>query len=261
MTDALIALSSSSCASCHGTGTTLYGRDHTEVTCACVDRAVFRAVLGAYNFYGSDIGQSVKSVMTRFDGQGPRNRQVRGPEKTEYVASVHLVARRNLSPNEWLIWTRHYINGENWARFKMDRGNFFHACYRIEQKLGKLFRELTPYALYPIADYFARTLDPVRPCPIPPVKYPNGQPLVPPLAVQPVLAIPPVRPKPVPVRPVPVPVVQTSTLDDAVRSEARRGISWKQIATNLAKQGYPPPSGGNCWKTSELKSILLKRAA
>jgi hypothetical protein len=36
----------------------------------------------------------------------------------------------------------------------MDRGNFFHAVYRIEQKLGKVFRELEPYPLFPLSDYF-----------------------------------------------------------------------------------------------------------
>jgi hypothetical protein len=36
----------------------------------------------------------------------------------------------------------------------IDRGNFFHAVYRIEQKLGRIFRELTPYPLFPVDDYF-----------------------------------------------------------------------------------------------------------
>ena len=36
----------------------------------------------------------------------------------------------------------------------MDRGNFFHAVYRIEQKLGRIFRELEPYPLFPVDDYF-----------------------------------------------------------------------------------------------------------
>jgi hypothetical protein len=36
----------------------------------------------------------------------------------------------------------------------MDRGNFFHAVYRIEQKLGRVFRELEPYALFPVNEYF-----------------------------------------------------------------------------------------------------------
>ena len=36
----------------------------------------------------------------------------------------------------------------------MDRGNFFHAVYRVKQKLGKVFRELQPYGLYPLNEYF-----------------------------------------------------------------------------------------------------------
>ncbi len=36
----------------------------------------------------------------------------------------------------------------------MDRGSFFHAVYRVEQKLGKVFRELQPYGLYPLTEYF-----------------------------------------------------------------------------------------------------------
>jgi hypothetical protein len=36
----------------------------------------------------------------------------------------------------------------------MDRGNFFHSVYRIQQKLGRVFRELQPYALYPLDEYF-----------------------------------------------------------------------------------------------------------
>ncbi len=37
----------------------------------------------------------------------------------------------------------------------MDRGSFFHEVYRIEQKLGKTFRELEPYALFPLDEYFS----------------------------------------------------------------------------------------------------------
>ena len=39
----------------------------------------------------------------------------------------------------------------------MDRGTFFHELYRIEQKLGRTFRELEPHALFPIDEYFSST--------------------------------------------------------------------------------------------------------
>jgi hypothetical protein len=39
----------------------------------------------------------------------------------------------------------------------MDRGTFFHEIYRIQQKLGKVFRELEPHALFPLDEYFNST--------------------------------------------------------------------------------------------------------
>jgi hypothetical protein len=36
----------------------------------------------------------------------------------------------------------------------LERGTFFHSVYRLEQKLGRVFRELEPYGLFPITDYF-----------------------------------------------------------------------------------------------------------
>jgi hypothetical protein len=36
----------------------------------------------------------------------------------------------------------------------LDRGTFFHSIYRIEQRLGRVFAELEPYALYPLSEYF-----------------------------------------------------------------------------------------------------------
>jgi len=39
----------------------------------------------------------------------------------------------------------------------MERGNFFHEFYRIQQKLGRIFRELAPYSLFPLDEYFGGT--------------------------------------------------------------------------------------------------------
>jgi hypothetical protein len=41
---------------------------------------------------------------------------------------------------------------------KIDRGTFFHAVYRIQQKLGRVFRDLEPYSLYPLDEYFGGTV-------------------------------------------------------------------------------------------------------
>jgi hypothetical protein len=40
----------------------------------------------------------------------------------------------------------------------VDKGNFFHSVYRIQQKLGRAYRELEPYPLYPLSDYFGSSM-------------------------------------------------------------------------------------------------------
>lgn len=36
--------------------------------------------------------------------------------------------------------------------------SFFHGVYRIQQRLGRIFRELQPYGLFPLDEYFAGAL-------------------------------------------------------------------------------------------------------
>jgi hypothetical protein len=68
------------------------------------------------------------------------------------------VARRSLDESEYRLFRYHFILDADWKlctrKLKIDRGNFFHAVYRIEQKLGRVFRELEPYALFPLDEYF-----------------------------------------------------------------------------------------------------------
>jgi len=76
----------------------------------------------------------------------------------EYVADFCLVSRRNLSDFEYQIFRLHFLLGADWKlccrKLHMDRGNFYHAVYRIEQRLGRAFRELEPYPLFPLDEYF-----------------------------------------------------------------------------------------------------------
>ena len=37
----------------------------------------------------------------------------------------------------------------------MERGNFFHSVYRIQQQLGLAFLTTKPYAIWPVAEYFS----------------------------------------------------------------------------------------------------------
>jgi len=81
-----------------------------------------------------------------------------GRKDEEYMADFILVSRRTLDEFENKIFRFHFLLGADWRlccrRLDIDRGTFFHAVYRIEQKLGRIFRELEPYSLFPLDEYF-----------------------------------------------------------------------------------------------------------
>jgi hypothetical protein len=89
---------------------------------------------------------------------GRSSRLTWGRKDEEYVADFYLVSQRHLDDAEFKIFKYHFLYGADWKlcckKFNMDRGNFFHAVYRIQQKLGRVYRELTPYALFPLDEYF-----------------------------------------------------------------------------------------------------------
>ncbi|MCC7176583.1 MAG: hypothetical protein IT159_15425 [Bryobacterales bacterium] len=89
---------------------------------------------------------------------GREGKMVWGRKDEEYVADFCLVSRRTLDEFEHRIFKYHFLLGADWKlctrKLGIDRGNFFHAVYRIEQKLGRVFRELEPYGLFPLDEYF-----------------------------------------------------------------------------------------------------------
>jgi hypothetical protein len=81
-----------------------------------------------------------------------------GSKDEEYLADFCLVTRRNLDDFEHRLFRYHFLFGAAWRlcsrKLGIDRGTFFHAVYRVEQKPGRVFRELEPYPLFPLDDYF-----------------------------------------------------------------------------------------------------------
>lgn len=71
-----------------------------------------------------------------------------------------LTAKRELDEFEWKLFRLHFIDGGDWHAccrlLRVDRGTFFHAVYRIESQMGRIFCELFPYPLFPTHDYFQR---------------------------------------------------------------------------------------------------------
>ena len=80
--------------------------------------------------------------------------------KTEdYLADFDILVRRSLAPAEKMLFDLYFIDEADYKTcirlLAVDRGKFFHTVYRIEAKLGRLCRDLRPYSLFPVCDYFA----------------------------------------------------------------------------------------------------------
>ena len=150
-----LALAAPSCSSCVGLGLRI-GRNKKAYPCNCVLRAIFRACLDRFR----DCSQREKymSRVTLDHTPGKDRQGGWGRKHEEYCADFCLVSKRTLNELEYRIFSYHFLLGADWKiccrRLNMDRGNFFHAVYRIEQKLGRVFRELEPYGLFPVNEYF-----------------------------------------------------------------------------------------------------------
>jgi hypothetical protein len=92
---------------------------------------------------------------------GRQRKSVWGMKNEEYMADFCLVSRRSLTEYEYRLFKYHFLLGADWKlccrKLNIDRGTCFHEIYRIQQKLGKVFRELEPHALFPLDEYFNST--------------------------------------------------------------------------------------------------------
>jgi hypothetical protein len=75
------------------------------------------------------------------------------------MADFVLVSQRSLEDHEKRIFRYHFLLGADWRlccwHFRVDRGTYFHLICDIENRLGRVFAELAPYPLYPVAEYFS----------------------------------------------------------------------------------------------------------
>jgi hypothetical protein len=103
--------------------------------------------------------QKARPLQVRYYSSGRRMPWVSySRQYEEFAADVHLTARRILTPRQWRLFRWHYLEKRTFRfccpRLGLDRGRFFHECYRVEERLGRVFRELRPYALFPTREYF-----------------------------------------------------------------------------------------------------------
>lgn len=253
-----MSLALDSCTSCHGLGTLSHHFDSLDTPCNCVFRGIFRVVLRKIRHI--EAGWHITpQISLRAFGRGQGERTI-GRRNEEFSADVYLVAKRTLTDlKDWDLFRFYHLLGADWKlcsrKLNLSRGNFFHAVYRVEEKLGLVFSTLKPYALYPVDEYFAkitRAVD-VRPLPIPAERYPNGIPLRPPLAIPHARPAPALAPAPT------MPPMELMDTDSFVRSEFIRGLTLRSIGESLQRRGYAPPNGV-CWTGLDDKRILLNHS-
>lgn len=150
-----LALASHACTQCHGSGLRL-GRSNTWTPCNCVLRAIFRICFDRFSrCVTQEKSLSRVSLEPHLGRQRP---STWGRKDEEFIADFCLISRRTLDAEEQRLFRYHFLLGADWKlctrKLGMDRGNFFHAVYRVEQKLGRAFREVEPYALFPIDEYY-----------------------------------------------------------------------------------------------------------
>ena len=150
-----LALAAPGCNLCLGVGLRI-GRSTSVNPCNCVLRAIFRACFE--HFRDCMSREKFVSKVTLDPLPGKDCRGAWGRKDEEFSADFCLVSKRTLTESEYRIFRYHFLLGADWKlccqKLQVDRGTFFHGVYRLEQKLGRAFRELEPYSLFPITDYF-----------------------------------------------------------------------------------------------------------
>ena len=160
-----------SCYACEGSGARLTKKGEIR-PCSCALRSIFRACYEGYR-------QCVKperrlsQVSYRETPLGKSHRGTWSRKEEEYIADFETVSRRHLDEWHYKVFRYHFLLGADWRlcrrKLGIDKGSFFHVIYRIEQRLGRVFFELEPYALYPPYDYFTvRLPGPIEPTSVTP---------------------------------------------------------------------------------------------
>lgn len=151
-----LALAVHNCVHCDGLGLRVSEKDEPMQPCNCVLRSIFRACYIRFRECIDKEKYVTRVTLDAVHGVDCKNAYSRKNE--EYVADFCLVSTRFLTEKEHIIFRYHYLLGADWKlccrKLGLDRGTFFHLVYRIQQKLGRAFRELEPYSLYPLSEYF-----------------------------------------------------------------------------------------------------------
>jgi hypothetical protein len=146
------------CSHCYGLGLR-EARGGRTSPCNCVFRSIFRVVYARFRQCCSKERYISRISLEANPGRNRKN--VWGLKNEEFMADFQLVSLRVLEGDELAlkVFRFHYLMGADWAlccrKLGIGRGEFWHEVYRVQQRLGRAFRELEPHALFPLDEYFA----------------------------------------------------------------------------------------------------------
>ena len=170
----VIGLANVRCANCGGSGLLRIGRppapaklrwstqsDHRRNSpCNCVLRNIFRACLQRFHDCATTSGYC--SVVKYEYSPGVDAMRSWGRHAEDYKADLYLIAKRTLSASDFQIFRLHFLLGCEWSvccrLLKLAKHTFFHSSYRVQQQLGRVYRETRPYSLFPLDEYFGGTM-------------------------------------------------------------------------------------------------------
>lgn len=151
-----IGLAGARCSKCRGLGLYVNARGENN-PCACVLRAIFHACHREFRTRADS--RKGPGVVRLERASGPSGRNIYGHKSEEFIADFYLISKRTLNESEWRIFRFRYLLGAETnlcARpLRMSVSNICQHCSRIEAKLGRAFRDTSPYALFPIDGYFS----------------------------------------------------------------------------------------------------------
>jgi len=152
----VLGLAKEGCTQCRGYGLRSTSRTAKTVPCNCVFRAIFRACHRKFRWCSQ---QDTQVSTARLESvHGREHKRAWGLKNEEFMADFVLVAKRTLNDADYRLFRFHFLLGADWKlccqQMNIDRGTFFHLVYRIEERLGRVYRELRPYALFPLDEYF-----------------------------------------------------------------------------------------------------------
>lgn len=151
----VIALSKEGCVHCGGHGF----KPGTADPCNCVFRSIFKACYGRFRRCTDSRETGVGCVRLEPISKAVNSPRIYGRKNEEFLADFVLIAKRTLTnAQEFRVFKFHFLLGADWKlcvrQLGMDKGSFFHSVYRIQQKLGRAFRETQPYGIFPLDEYF-----------------------------------------------------------------------------------------------------------